>query len=487
MSEHVIKLKFRDKSDQQMYAVDEELLTIEEALVVDQPRLDDICEGIIKRRLIGRNKRRRRVKDHKRSRSMKKLWKSKRKNFEKGIKKFHKSIKGKRLHQKVARNRKDGKYRSIQEWYTGISSMLTHLAIEASYSSTINEEAEMELLWEEGNTLLLPILNEMATIDEAMDEEFDEDFNQYLASRHPQAALFIDDLIGLSDMHENCDPLVVRDLEDELVPADMAMDRDINETEKEGADDSGETSGKEYTKDKDDSASDKLTKSESEDGEPDRKDDPSDKKSDKADESYGTLIDELDEISESYTACPELDTHDDFQMITEAANDSDVDGENVIAKIVGPAFFPGRTSRNKVEYTMDLWKRCISRPEFRRELEARRIYGTFGHDLPIDDAAIRDGKIGQIISDVWIDESTGIGMAEYLILNTGPGRMIKTLFGAKSKVRVSTRARGKMLSQRFGGNKRPDPAKFFLRAIDFVHDPGFLDAEPTLADRKSVV
>lgn len=493
MTEKLHKLKFRDKVDQELYAFDEGLITAEEAINgLDQPRLDEITEGLITRKLLGRNRRKRRVRDHKRSRLMKKLWRGKRKSFMKGIKKFHKSVKGKQLHKKVARNRAAGRYRSINEWYTGINSILTHLSIEVGYTSSINEEVERELLWEVGQQLLGPVLEEMASRGDEILEEYDMDFNNFLEANQPEAALFLDDLMGLTDLiNEDCPYAEEIEVagDDEITMEDnIAEASDKSDEDSEVADNSA-ADGEDYSeKEVDKSASEKLKK-----GSDEKKSNEKDGESDEDDveEAYNPNAPDLIDIFESY----EVDSSQ-FEVIDVPASDSinenasatmvgqsdpDVDGQYVIAKVRGPAFFPGRTSRNNVEYTTELWDYTLKRPEYRKELEARRMYSTFGHDLPIDDESIRDGKIGHIVSDTWIDPDTGTGMAEYLILNSGPGRMIKTLLGAKSKLRVSTRARGKMQNRLFNGKKRPDPKRFYLRGIDFVHDPGFLDAEPDTA------
>ncbi|CAH9015086.1 conserved hypothetical protein [Vibrio phage 150E35-1] len=474
MTNQYINQKFASIDDLQIYAVEEGLLNVAEALSSSESELRDVCEGVIKNRLLQRRKRKSRIKDQTRSRAMKKLWKSKRLNFMKGIKKFNKSIKGKRVHQKVARNRKAGKYRNIHEWYTDISSVMTHLAIAASYTTSINEEAEMELLLEEGHSILSPVLEQLLRMDDDVDMDFNEHLNKC------EAGLFLDDLIGLSDMYESSMENVTPD------------DSDISELKLPTSTDQADTaahSGNDYLEeDRPETITDRLRKDKgtelTQDSESEG-DDIATKDGEEAtvEEAYNPNNPNLVDIFESFDidgSDYDVTTYNGAE-INENNADNLVDGTHIIGRIVGPAFFPGSVSRNKVEYTTDLWNYTIQRKEFQSELESRRLYGAVGHDQPIDDEAIREGKISHILNRTWINDE-GVGMAEYLMLPTKSGRMITNLFGAGSKVRVSTRARGKFLNKRNSrGNKEPDPKHFYLRGIDFVHDPGFLQAEPSMA------
>ena len=170
---------------------------------------------------------------------------------------------------------------------------------------------------------------------------------------------------------------------------------------------------------------------------------------------------------------------DNFSVIEES---SEVDGQNILAKVVGPAFFPNTTSRNKVYYSKEAWENAINTEDFQSKLSDRLVYGTIGHKLRLDDEDIREGRLSHIVSKVWINEESGVGEAEYLILNTPPGKILNTLMRAKSKLRVSTKAKGLFESNGIGGIKSIDPDNFMLERIDFVIDPGYLKAHPDLVE-----
>jgi len=162
---------------------------------------------------------------------------------------------------------------------------------------------------------------------------------------------------------------------------------------------------------------------------------------------------------------------------------SEVDGKYILAKVVGPAFFPDTVSRNKIHYPRKAWENAISNSEFRQKLQDRLVYGTIGHNAELDDDDVREGKFSHIVTNVWIDES-GVGKAEYLVLNTPPGNILNTLLRARSKLRVSTKAKGFFESggSNRDGSRSVTPDNFRLERIDFVIDPGYLQATPELLE-----
>lgn len=166
--------------------------------------------------------------------------------------------------------------------------------------------------------------------------------------------------------------------------------------------------------------------------------------------------------------------------IDQKEHDPDVDGVNVLAKVSGPAFFPDTTSRNLVHYSKEAWENAIADEAFQKRLANRQVLGTIGHDLELDDTAVRSGNFSHIVTKIWIDENN-IGQAEYLILNTPPGRVLNTILRAKSKIYVSTKANGEF-EKVDEGVKYVNPNVFFLERIDFVLDPGYLQTNPQLLE-----
>ena len=161
---------------------------------------------------------------------------------------------------------------------------------------------------------------------------------------------------------------------------------------------------------------------------------------------------------------------------------SEVDGVNILAKVVGEGFTPDGISRNGRFYPRALWERVCSDPELNERLNTRQCVGTIGHSIAIDDESFRKGEFSHIITKMYINES-GKGIIEALVVNTPAGRVLNTFLRAGSKLYVSTRASGDILpNQLHEGLPIVDPSTYHLEGVDFVLEPGFLNASPNLVE-----
>jgi hypothetical protein len=153
----------------------------------------------------------------------------------------------------------------------------------------------------------------------------------------------------------------------------------------------------------------------------------------------------------------------------------------VLAVVEGTFFVSDKPSRNGRVYPRKLWENVISSGEFKRLLNNRLLFGTVGHAEEQLDDLIREGKISHVVTDVNIlPDGRGVGRAE--ILDTPVGRVLKTLFESGSKLSVSSKAYGDYEGQTSEGYWRVSPESFVLERFDFVVDPGFLEAQPTVKE-----
>lgn len=160
---------------------------------------------------------------------------------------------------------------------------------------------------------------------------------------------------------------------------------------------------------------------------------------------------------------------------------SEVDNIHILAKVKGPAFFPNIVSKNNVFYSTDAWEHAISNPDLRRKLADRLVFGTIGHNSDLTDDDIREGRFSHIVTNIWLDENN-VGNAEYLIYNTKPGKYLNMLLRTGSKLRVSTKAQGYFESNINSKVKTVIPDQFTLDRIDFVIDPGYIEALPSVTE-----
>ena len=82
-------------------------------------------------------------------------------------------------------------------------------------------------------------------------------------------------------------------------------------------------------------------------------------------------------------------------------------------------------SQNNRFYERKLWDKVLK--ETSDYVNHGLMLGTIGHEQPIDDNAVREGKVSHRVSKLWIDDNKKLGMGEMLILNTPTGRTLNTM------------------------------------------------------------
>lgn len=162
---------------------------------------------------------------------------------------------------------------------------------------------------------------------------------------------------------------------------------------------------------------------------------------------------------------------------------SEVDGTHILAKVAGQFFSPENSSRNNRYYSKNLWEKVLNSNKVKSLLNDRRMFGTISHEQNIDDKALLDGKLSHIVTKLEImpSEKGEVGYGEALILNTPAGNILNTVIRANSKVFVSSRAFGKYKGN-VNGVPKVDEDSYDFRTFDFVLEPGFLEANPSLAE-----
>ena len=168
-----------------------------------------------------------------------------------------------------------------------------------------------------------------------------------------------------------------------------------------------------------------------------------------------------------------------FQLMEDS---SEVDGTHILAKVKGQFFVPDGKSRNGRYYPKELWEKVISNSNIKNLLEKRLMFGTVGHDAELGDKAIREGLVSHFMTKIHIDEK-GQGIGEALVMNTPVGKILNTVLRAGSQLYVSSRANGSFKGKNEDGLPMVDPDNFELIGWDFVIDPGFLSANPSLAEQ----
>jgi hypothetical protein len=183
----------------------------------------------------------------------------------------------------------------------------------------------------------------------------------------------------------------------------------------------------------------------------------------------GKLVDdyEVNEASYSITASP----------VTNAG------GFHILGKLSGPHFVPNGTSRNQRYYPKSLWEKVMGDSRTHQKLERKLMFGTIGHADNFDvEKFAREGLLSHITVNMWIDEDTGLGMAEDWILDTPAGRNLYAMCKAGCRFYTSSRASGSFKKENYKGMPVVDESTYDLGGWDMVVDPGFLQADPSLVE-----
>jgi tetratricopeptide (TPR) repeat protein len=174
------------------------------------------------------------------------------------------------------------------------------------------------------------------------------------------------------------------------------------------------------------------------------------------------------------------DTGGSVALMIEEAGPS-VDNDVVLAKVKGPFFFPGGTSRNQRYYPPELWEKALLQESVQQKIKDLTMYGTVFH--PQQEPPIEE--YSHVVTKLWVDPSNPkVGMGEALILNTPKGQILNKLLRLGSKWCVSSRATGRFVPGKTNESGLPivDPETYQLQTFDFTPDPGFVDAHPQLVE-----
>lgn len=157
-----------------------------------------------------------------------------------------------------------------------------------------------------------------------------------------------------------------------------------------------------------------------------------------------------------------------------------VDGVNILGRAVGPFFVVDGKSQNNRFYERKLWERVLK--ERKENMDRGQMLGTIGHQQPLDDNALLEGKVSHRINKLWIDEGKKLGMGEILILNTPAGRTLNAYLRGGVQFPVSSRGYGKYNGQMEDGTQVVDSDSYKLETFDFVRVPGIKNAIPRIVE-----
>ena len=156
----------------------------------------------------------------------------------------------------------------------------------------------------------------------------------------------------------------------------------------------------------------------------------------------------------------------------------------LIGRVCGCIAPIGSMSRNGRLYEESHWPKILSNPELQERIANRKFFGMISHEnCPINDRNFKAGEISHICSLLEVrndDNGKPYLYGELDILDTPAGRILKAMYEGGAGLYVSTRAAGRLLESTRDGRpiKVVDPSNYYINSIDFVLNPGFLQAKP---------
>lgn len=166
--------------------------------------------------------------------------------------------------------------------------------------------------------------------------------------------------------------------------------------------------------------------------------------------------------------------------LVESDDDKVVDGKNILARAAGQFFIVDGRSNNNRWYSRALWEKAIGESE--ALIDTGQMLGTIGHDQPINDKALLEGRVSHRVSKLWINEQ-GVGMGEVLVLNTDAGKQLNAYLRGGVQFPISSRAFGRFDGKGpDGSTPKIDENNYRLEGFDFVRIQGVPGAIPQLVE-----
>ena len=175
--------------------------------------------------------------------------------------------------------------------------------------------------------------------------------------------------------------------------------------------------------------------------------------------------------------------------LLESKNGDIVAGVSVLGYVRGPFFIVEGASQNGRWYSRVLWEKVIN--ENHDAHDQGYIIGTIGHDLELNDKALREGKGSHRVTRLWIPnnevkDKQCMGMGEAAILDTTTGKELYGYLKGGVNLSVSSRAFGKFEGKKDGVDI-VEASTYKYEGFDFVRKGGVEGAIPSLVEEKSKV
>ncbi len=141
----------------------------------------------------------------------------------------------------------------------------------------------------------------------------------------------------------------------------------------------------------------------------------------------------------------------------------------ILGRLVGPCADFINPTRNGRKYSEQLWENVFNNPLMQEKIKNGVCYGELGH--PEDRTETNIEKIAICLREQPVKNDKGQLVAVFDILDTPCGRILKTLCDYGSKLGISSRGQGDLVTD-YNGDESVDPDTYECECWDVVLVPG---------------
>ena len=146
----------------------------------------------------------------------------------------------------------------------------------------------------------------------------------------------------------------------------------------------------------------------------------------------------------------------------------------ILGRLVGICADFNKGTRNGRKYSDELWEHVFSDPIMQERIENHVCYGELGH--PEDRTETDIERAAVVLAEVPTKGTDGKLRAVFDIIDTPPGRILKTLCDYGSILGVSSRGSGDVDTDKFTGEEYVVPESYDCEGFDIVLIPAVKEA-----------
>ena len=163
-------------------------------------------------------------------------------------------------------------------------------------------------------------------------------------------------------------------------------------------------------------------------------------------------------------------------------DDTNKKRKGTVGKITGTFADFKNPTRNGRLYGRQLWENVLKSDNFKEAMATKTCFGENGH--PADRSETDLNNVSLVLTDLKIDDNKGKVLGEADILDTPPGRILKSLLDYGCSIGVSSRGLGEEILKE--GVSQIDPNTYDFICFDAVVQPAVREARPVAEMYESV-